>query len=121
MRKVDFDLKQVRLDKSVKNIKELYDLAFIGISTNALNLEKFKLDINFGTTQRELISADKLIFKQIKVLKELDSLFQNDKSYKELCVRLMQIHKQIFKVLKEEYKISNCEIDAQGNLEYSRI
>lgn len=121
MARVNFELKRERIQQSVKFIKDLYDMAFDNMSLKVLKISAFKVDLKIGIDRQELIDADRTIVFQTQALKYLDKLYPEESGYLELRKRLIMVHKQIVKVLKEEYRVSNYRLDAFGeDMEYYR-
>ena len=111
MGKVDFKRKDERIEKQIETIRLLYEEAFKGFKANVLDVEKFKLDLNWRNSQNGLIEIDTAIVNQTQVLKFLSKLYPDEKNYVELRKRLIQIHKMVAKILKVEYKL-NYEMDS---------
>ena len=103
--KINFDKKEERISEQVETIKSLYESAFVGLESKVLNIEQFKLNIDWRTSQSVLIAADKAIVNQTQVLKFLSNIYKDENIYVELRKRLIQVHKMIAKVLKVEYKL----------------
>ena len=120
MGKVDLKKKDERIEKQITAIKSLYEQAFKGLNVKVLNVEEFKLDLDWRSSQSGLIEVDTAIVNQTQVLKFLTNIYPNEKGYVELRKRLIQIHKMIAKVLKVEYKLG-YELDPiTQEIEYSR-
>ena len=112
-------IKEDRIKKEVAVIKDLYEMAFTMKDADILNLDGARLQIDFGETEKSLMEATKLIYKQIKALTSLMVIKDCIKTYPELHSRLVQVYKQLKDLLKREFKVSNAQVVKEtGEVEY---
>ena len=112
-------MKEERIKKEVAVIKDLYDMAFTMKDADILDLGSARLQIDFGETEKSLMEATKLIYRQIKVLAGLMMIKDRIRTYPELHSRLVQVYKQLKDLLKREFKVSNAQVVKEtGEVEY---
>ena len=95
--------KEVKLNKKIKEIQDLYDLAFQSDCGNLIVAENFKLNLNMQNNQASLIIASQRIAKQVKLLDELFNLYPNEVNLNNLKIRLKQVHAEVVKLIKKEF------------------
>ena len=99
-------------------IKTIYDASFVGVESEILNLEKFKLNFHIDCEEM-LTQTHKKVYQQRKVLKEIEKIYPQEKQLNLLEDRLKDVSKQIFKILKNEFHYIDCWVNDEGNIEYA--
>ena len=92
--------KEVKLNKKIKEIQDLYDMAFQADCGSLINIENFKLDLNMQQNQVSIINASQLVAKQVKFIDGLLKSHPDEIKLKELRGRLRVVHNKIVKFIK---------------------
>jgi len=112
------------MQEKINNILNMYEMCFEGLDCSPLNLNEFVLYFNIvdNELKNSLIFMDRKIYRQRQVLRELCKVYPDSKeNFLELWERLHKVHKEIFKVLQEDFNISECWIDrTKDDIEYLR-
>ena len=113
------------MEEKINNILAMYEECFEGLECSPLDAEKFVLRfyINPNDLKATLIEMDRRIYHQRQILREFCEVYSDScDDFRELWKRLYMVHKQILKVLKEDYKICDCWIDKTTNeIQYSQM
>ena len=105
--------KEVKLNKRIQNIQDLYDLAFNADCGNLINIEKFKLNLKMQQNQASLINASQMVANQAKLIDSILELYPSEKELKDLRARLRNVHAQIVKLIKEEFTTIRMKKDLE--------
>lgn len=105
--------KELKLNKKIKEIQGLYDLAFEADCGNLIVAENFKLNLNLKHNQASLIETSQLIAKQVRLINSILEMYPNDKGLKELKGRLRLVHREIVKLIKTEYTTIRTKQDLE--------
>ena len=105
--------KEVKLNKKINEIQDLYDLAFQADCGSLINIENFKLDLNMQQNVASLINASQLIAKQVKLIDNILELHPNENELKDLRVKLRNVHREIVKFIKTEFTTIRTKEDLE--------
>ena len=112
------------MEEKINNIITIYEECFKGLDCAPLDAEKFVLYfyINKNDYKTSLIDMDRRIYHQMQILKEFCKVYSDScADFIELRERLVKVHKEIFKVLNKDFKISECWVDKETNeIQYLR-
>lgn len=89
--------KKLRVEKKLKSIEELYNLAIQEKGKPSVKMKDYKGDFVLTANEKQLTSTAKQLAKRIKELK---------KSEESIVVadRLTQVHTQIVNLIREEFR-----------------
>lgn len=96
------ETKQVRIEKSLQTIRELYDLTFK--IKNAEKLAKYKSNLELVNDEKKLVECCKIISKQIKDIELIANTYPDEDIYHATSYRLRLIYTQITDLIKEEFR-----------------
>ena len=112
------------MEEKIDSILAMYEECFKGLECSPLDAERFVLYfyINEHDYKNSLIDMDRRIYHQMQILKEFCKVYSDScADFIELRERLLKVHKEIFKVLNEEFKISECWVDEKTDeIQYLR-
>lgn len=110
------------MEEKINKILREYTNCFKDMDCSPLKASQFKIRFDFNNKNLfgSLIFMDRAIYKQRKILKELSNLYQDNKeNLQELRQRLLNVHKEIFKVLQQDFRIDQCWVDPKTDqIEY---
>ena len=98
----ELKLKKERIDKKLKFISDMYDLAY-DLSCVSERFKKTKEEIKFVDNEKSLIENCEIIKKQICYIEEKAKFSKVYKKYLGVAERLQQVIELIRELLKEEY------------------
>ena len=113
------------MEEKINSILRSYTNCFKDLDCSPLAAGEFVISFDMDNNKLfgSLINMDRKIYKQRKILKELSNLYQDNKeNLQELRQRLLNVHKEIFKVLQQDFRIDQCWVDPETDqIEYLGI
>ena len=111
-----------KIDNRIAYLNGLYRGIWLGTPNELIDIGKFKTDLQFKMDKEALIEADRVIYQQMKKCRELTK--PRNVLYRQFAMvekALLEVHKEIFRILQTDYRIDSCWVNDKGEIDYLRI